>query len=138
MYTKCLKFLETFEHKLGTTLILVAFDENSNIVVTADVNGLCSWSSFSVRLSLKSWAYYLRGKHFVLKTDHESLKYLHSKRNDFPKIIHWLTIFVEFDFEIMYTLGSTNRPDEPRIEGTWANSDGTVNVLQTVIMVQVL
>lgn len=94
---------------------------------------------YAVRLALKSWAHYLKGKHFVLKTDHESLKYLHSKRNDSPKIARWLNVFAEFDFEIVYIPGPTNRADGlSRIEENPTVPDGMVNQLQTVMMAQIL
>lgn len=66
---------------------------------------------YAVQQALRRWEHYLRGKPFTLNTDHESLKYLHTQRNQKRKIARWLDLFADFEFEIVYIPGPRNRAD---------------------------
>lgn len=66
---------------------------------------------FAIRAALEQWSHYLKGKHFVLNTDHQSLKYLATKKDTSPKIGRWLDVLAEYDFDIVYIKGEHNRAD---------------------------
>ena len=66
---------------------------------------------FAIWVALMQWSHYLKGRHFILHTDHESLKYLHSKKNSSLKVGRWLDVFAAFDFEIVYIKGERNKAD---------------------------
>ncbi|GJV76333.1 putative mitochondrial protein, partial [Tanacetum coccineum] len=51
---------------------------------------------------------YLLGRHFKIKTDHFSLKYLMEQRLSTPFQIKWLPKLLGYDYEILYKKGSEN------------------------------
>lgn len=79
-------------------------------------NAQLRWSTgekegFAIWVALMQWFHYLKGRRFSPHTDHESLKYLHSKKNSSLKVGHWLDIFAAFDFEIVYIKSERNKAD---------------------------
>ena len=48
------------------------------------------------------WHHYLHGRHFVIRTDHHSLKYLLQQRITLPGQHAWLTKLMGYDYEISY------------------------------------
>lgn len=66
---------------------------------------------YAIWVALMQWSHYLKGKHFILNTDHESLKYLQSKKESSLKVGRWLDVFAAFDFEIVYIKGERNKAD---------------------------
>ncbi|GJS76205.1 retrotransposon-related protein [Tanacetum coccineum] len=62
----------------------------------------------AVILALDKWRGYLMDRHFKIKTDHFSLKYLLDQRVTTPFQAKWLPKLMGFDYEISYKKGSEN------------------------------
>lgn len=62
----------------------------------------------ALALALQKWRYYLLGRHFLVKTDNCSLKYLMNQRISTAEQQRLLMILLQFDFTIMYKAGSEN------------------------------
>ncbi|GJW73776.1 putative mitochondrial protein [Tanacetum coccineum] len=58
--------------------------------------------------ALEKWRGYLLDRHFKIKTDHFSLKYLMEQRLTTPFQIKWLPKLLGYDYEIIYKKGSEN------------------------------
>lgn len=59
-------------------------------------------------LSVQKWRHYLLGKHFLVKTDHASLKHLRKQRILTTARHRWLINLLEYDFAIEYKKGIEN------------------------------
>ncbi|GJX36735.1 putative mitochondrial protein [Tanacetum coccineum] len=62
----------------------------------------------AVLMALEKWKGYLLDRHFKIKTDHFSLKYLMGQRLTTPFQTKWLPKLLRFDYEISYKSGSKN------------------------------
>ena len=62
----------------------------------------------AIVFAVKKWHHYLHGRHFVIRTDHHSLKYLLQQRITFPGQHTWLTKLMGYDYEINYKRGREN------------------------------
>ncbi|GJY44167.1 reverse transcriptase [Tanacetum coccineum] len=62
----------------------------------------------AVILALDKWRGYLMDRHFKIKTDHFSLKYLMDQRVTTPFQAKWLLKLLGFEYEISYKKGSEN------------------------------
>jgi transposase InsO family protein len=58
--------------------------------------------------ALKKWRPYLIGRHFKVKTDHDSLKYFLEQRLSSEEQQKWVTKILGYDFEILYKKGKQN------------------------------
>jgi hypothetical protein len=58
--------------------------------------------------ALKKWHPYLIGRHFKVKTDHDSLKYFLEQRLSSKEQQKWVTKILGYDFEIVYKKGKKN------------------------------
>jgi hypothetical protein len=58
--------------------------------------------------ALKKWRPYLIGRHFKVKTDHDSLKYFLEQRLSSKEQQKWVTKILGYDFEIVYKKGKQN------------------------------
>ena len=58
--------------------------------------------------TLKTWGHYLLGNHFIVVTDHNSLKYLRTQPTLSRRQARWAEFLAEFDFEIVYRPGKSN------------------------------
>ena len=58
--------------------------------------------------ALKKWRPYLMGRHFKVKTDHDSLKYFLEQRLSSKEYQKWVTNMLGYDFEIVYKKGKKN------------------------------
>eukprot|EP00253_Pinus_taeda_P036333 PITA_36333 len=58
--------------------------------------------------ALKKWRPYLMGRHFKVKTDHDSLKYFLEQRLSSEDQQKWVTKMLGYDFEIIYKKGKQN------------------------------
>ena len=56
--------------------------------------------------ALKKWRPYLMGRHFKVKTDHDSLKHFLEQRLSSKEQQNWVTKMLGYDFEIIYKKGS--------------------------------
>jgi hypothetical protein len=54
------------------------------------------------------WCPYLLGKHFQIKTDHQSLKYFLEQHISSPEQQKWVTKLFGYDYEIIYKKGKDN------------------------------
>ncbi|KAL4366769.1 hypothetical protein GQ457_05G003480 [Hibiscus cannabinus] len=55
------------------------------------------------------WRPYLWGRHFLIRTDHFSLKYLLDQRLTTSPQQHWISKLMGFDFRVEYKAGKMNR-----------------------------
>ncbi|GJY66195.1 retrotransposable element Tf2 [Tanacetum coccineum] len=63
---------------------------------------------YAVLMALEKWRGYLLDRHFKIKTDHFSLKYLLDQRLTTPFQAKWLPKLMGYDYEISYKKGSEN------------------------------
>jgi hypothetical protein len=57
---------------------------------------------------LNKWHPYLIGRHFKVKTDHDSLKYFLEQRLSSEEQKKWVTKILGYDFEFVYKKGKKN------------------------------
>ena len=57
----------------------------------------------------KKWHYFLIGRHFVIKTNHQPLKYLIEQKVNTLSQHTWLAQLMTYDFEIVYKKKVKNR-----------------------------
>lgn len=67
----------------------------------------------SVVYAVGKWTYYLTGRHFIIRTDHKSLKFMLEQRLHNDSQFRWITKLMGYDYEIRY---------KPRKENTVANA----------------
>ena len=58
--------------------------------------------------ALRTWWHYLLGNHFIVVTDHNSLKYLQTQPTLSRRQARWAELLAEFDFDIVYRPGKSN------------------------------
>jgi hypothetical protein len=58
--------------------------------------------------ALKRWCPYLIGRHFKVKTNHDSLKCFLEQRLSLEEQKKWVTKILGYDFEIVYKKGKQN------------------------------
>ena len=58
--------------------------------------------------AVQKWRPYLLGRHFVIKTDHQSLKYLIEQRVSTPMQQKWVAKLMGYDYELHYRKGVDN------------------------------
>ena len=63
----------------------------------------------AIVLAFQKWRHYLMGRHFKIKTDQRSLRFLMDQRLVGPDQQKWLMKLLGFDFEVQYQPGSENR-----------------------------
>ena len=54
------------------------------------------------------WNVYLLGKHFKIKTDHQSLRFLLDQATSTPAQQKWVLKMMGYDYEVVYRKGSSN------------------------------
>ncbi|XP_070667517.1 uncharacterized protein [Malus domestica] len=62
----------------------------------------------AIVFALDKFRSYLIGTKVIIFTDHAALKYLFTKKEAKPRLIHWMLLLQEFDIEIKDTKGSDN------------------------------
>ncbi|KAJ7961515.1 Ty3/gypsy retrotransposon protein [Quillaja saponaria] len=63
----------------------------------------------AITFAVRKWALYLVGRHFIIKIDHQSLKYLLENKIATLAQQDWLTKMMGFDYEVRYRKGITNK-----------------------------
>ena len=58
--------------------------------------------------AIEHWTYYLKGRYFIVETDHNSLQYLRTQRDILPRQERLLDVLADYDFKIAYVKGSSN------------------------------
>lgn len=53
-------------------------------------------------MAVKKWDHYLQGRHFLIRTDHQSLKYLLKKKIHTLSQHQWLSKLLGYDYSIVY------------------------------------
>ena len=69
---------------------------------------------------VKKWRPYLLGRPFVVKTDHQSLKFLLEQRIATPTQQNWLTKLLGYAFVVEYKKGMENKV----VDALFRRSDG--------------
>ncbi|KAL3509375.1 hypothetical protein ACH5RR_028776 [Cinchona calisaya] len=62
----------------------------------------------SLITAVRKWRHYLLGNHLIIRTEHQSLKYLIEQRISIPFQQRWLTKLLGLDYEIQYKKGKEN------------------------------
>lgn len=60
---------------------------------------------FAMTEFLSRWKYFLRYQPFILRTDHQALKYIRSLETPTGMIQRWLATLAEYDFKVMFRPG---------------------------------
>lgn len=63
----------------------------------------------AICLSVVKWTHYLLGRHFVVKTNQHSLKYLLQQREINPDYQKWVRKLLGFDVEVLFKPEVSNR-----------------------------
>lgn len=63
----------------------------------------------AIVLATQKWYTYLQGHRFIIRTDHQSLKYLLEQRLSTLLQQKWLAKLMGLDYEITYNKGSDNK-----------------------------
>lgn len=64
---------------------------------------------FALVLAVQKWRPYLLGRTFIIKANHQSLKYLLDQRIGTPTQQKWVTKLLGYDFIVEYKKGVKNR-----------------------------
>ena len=89
----------------------------------------------AILLAVTKWCHYLWGKHFTIRADHISLKYLLEQKVTCPSQHVWLAKLLDFDYEIEFKKGKDNIAADPLSRVTCAElSTLTVSTIATTIM----
>ena len=62
-----------------------------------------------VLFAFKKFCYYLLGMRVIMHTDYSSLRYLMAKKDAKPRLICWVLLLQEFDFEVIDRKGNQNQ-----------------------------
>lgn len=62
----------------------------------------------AIVMATQKWHYYLQGSHFIIRTDHQSLKFLLEQRLSTMLQQKWLAKLMGFNYEICYKKGQEN------------------------------
>lgn len=62
----------------------------------------------AVMIALRKWAVYLRDRPFILRTDHEPIKYLQSKTKLTGRQMRWIDELQSYNFTVEHLSGSKN------------------------------
>lgn len=62
----------------------------------------------AIVFAVLKWRHYLLGRHFHIRTDQQSLKYLMEQREINPTYQKWVSKLIGYHFEIQYRVGRSN------------------------------
>ena len=63
----------------------------------------------AVVFAFEKFRSYLLGTRVIVPTDHSTLRYLIAKKDAKPRLIRWVLLLQEFDFEVMDRKGTQNQ-----------------------------
>ena len=63
---------------------------------------------YAIVRALDHWSHYLRSSHFILHSDHESLKYINGQQKLSPRHAKWVEFLQSFNFSSKYKDGKSN------------------------------
>ena len=63
----------------------------------------------AICFAVQKWRHYLLGRHFVVRTDQQSLRYITQQREIGAEFQKWMSKLMGYDFEVQYKPGSSNR-----------------------------
>ena len=76
----------------------------------------CRYSAYERELlgivwAVGKWRHYLAGRHFVVQTDHDSLKNLPNQPAVNRRVWKWVQVLQSYDCDIVHIAGKTNPAD---------------------------
>lgn len=63
----------------------------------------------AICFAIIKWKYYLLGRHFIVRTDQQSLRFLTQQKEIGVDYQRWVRKLIGYDFEIQYKPGSSNK-----------------------------
>ena len=66
----------------------------------------------AILAAVKKWNAYLMGRHFQIKTDHYSPKFLLDQKVNTPAQQAWIIKMMGYDYEVVFKKGSCNTVDD--------------------------
>lgn len=79
------------------------------IGIRAQAKSIYEKELMAICLAVVKWKHYLMGRHFIIRTDQRSLRYITKQREIGSDYQKWMRKLVGFDFEVQYKPGASNR-----------------------------
>ncbi|MCO5610536.1 hypothetical protein L7F22_064775 [Adiantum nelumboides] len=86
--------------------------ESCRLNLDEKILGIYEKELLAVLHALESWKHYLLGNPFILRTDHQSLKYFMTQTKLFHKQMRWANFLSRFNFHIAHIASKHNQVDD--------------------------
>nr|GFB04605.1 reverse transcriptase domain-containing protein [Tanacetum cinerariifolium] len=95
----CIKAFQTLKQKLTEAPILIALNWDLPFEL------MCNASDFAIAVvyAFEKFRSYLIMKKCIVHTDHSALKYLFAKKDAKARLLRWVLLLQEFDFDVLDT-----------------------------------